>query len=135
MIVMQDPNPLPWGAQDRFQAHFIVKQDPDSDPSLCTARTILSTSGHFGSKKITKVEWNGGRLADELNGDIALNDMISKQSVDDATIFVDPVDGNVRIYGKWKNHFDFGITKEMFEIIDRIAGHVKIVSRSPPIEC
>ena len=19
---MQDPNPLPWGAQDRFQAHF-----------------------------------------------------------------------------------------------------------------
>ena len=24
---MQDPNPLPWGAQDRFQAHFIVQQD------------------------------------------------------------------------------------------------------------
>jgi hypothetical protein len=25
---MQDPNPLPWGAQDRFQAHFIVRVDP-----------------------------------------------------------------------------------------------------------
>ena len=25
---MQDPNPLPWGAQDRFQAHFIVQQNP-----------------------------------------------------------------------------------------------------------
>ena len=24
---MQDPNPLPWGAQDRFQAHFIVQQE------------------------------------------------------------------------------------------------------------
>ena len=23
---MQDPNPLPWGAQDRFQAHFIVRK-------------------------------------------------------------------------------------------------------------
>ena len=24
-IIMQDPNPLPWGAQDRFQAHFVVQ--------------------------------------------------------------------------------------------------------------
>jgi hypothetical protein len=24
---MQDPNPLPWGALDRFQAHFIVKKN------------------------------------------------------------------------------------------------------------
>ena len=23
---MQDPNPLPWGALDRFQAHFIVRK-------------------------------------------------------------------------------------------------------------
>ena len=26
---MQDPNPLPWGAQDRFQAHFVVQQTPN----------------------------------------------------------------------------------------------------------
>ena len=24
---MPDPNPLPWGAQDRFQAHFIVRKN------------------------------------------------------------------------------------------------------------
>ena len=24
---MQDPNPLPWGAQDRFPAHFIVRKN------------------------------------------------------------------------------------------------------------
>ena len=30
---MQDPNPLPWGAQDRFQAHFIVQQFPDGELS------------------------------------------------------------------------------------------------------
>ncbi len=25
--MMQDPNPIHWGAQDRFQAHFIVRKD------------------------------------------------------------------------------------------------------------
>tara|TARA_B100000073_G_scaffold256336_1_gene216264 strand:+ start:986 stop:1135 length:150 start_codon:yes stop_codon:yes gene_type:complete len=47
---MQDPNPLPWGAQDRFQAHFIVRKQADNSLDL-TARTVLKTSGHFGSKK------------------------------------------------------------------------------------
>ena len=47
---MQDPNPLPWGAQDRFQAHYIVRKQADDSIEL-TARTVLETSGHFGSKK------------------------------------------------------------------------------------
>jgi len=46
---MQDPNPLPWGAQDRFQAHFIVHQDPGDKVVQFTARTRLKTTGHFGS--------------------------------------------------------------------------------------
>ena len=56
---MQDPNPLPWGAQDRYQAHFIVRKQTDV-PVDYTARTVLTTSGHFSSKKVTKVEWQGG---------------------------------------------------------------------------
>ena len=24
---MQDPNPTPWGTQDRFQAHYIVRKN------------------------------------------------------------------------------------------------------------
>ena len=51
--------------------------------------------------------------------------MIQKQSVKDATIFVDPTEDVVRIYGKWKTNFEFGITKELFEIYDKIAGHIK----------
>jgi hypothetical protein len=51
--------------------------------------------------------------------------MIQRQSVKDATIFVDPTDDAIRIYGKWKNSFEFGITKELFEIYDKIAGHIK----------
>jgi len=122
---MQDPNPLPWGTQDRFQAHFIVKKDSSNNTLDYTARTILSTNGHFGSKKIKNVTWDGGQLAKSLNDDSALNKMIQKQSVKDATIFVDPTEDVVRIYGKWKNTFEFGITKELFEIYDKIAGHIK----------
>ena len=88
---MQDPNPLPWGAQDRFQAHFIVQQNPGDKLLNLTARTRLKTTGHFGSKKIIGVAWEGGKLAEDLNADSSLNELIAKQSVNDATIFADLV--------------------------------------------
>ena len=122
---MQDPNPLPWGAQDRFQAHFIVQKDIGEKLLNLTARTRLQTTGHFCSKKITGVIWEGGQLADELNTDSSLNKMIAKQSLNDAIIFVDPTDNWVRIYGKWKNSYNFGITKELFDIYNKIAGYIK----------
>ena len=72
---MQDPNPLPWGALDRFQAQFIVRKNAGSSGVNYTAKTSLSTKGHFGSKVITKVEWTGyGDLATKLNSDSELND-------------------------------------------------------------
>jgi len=125
---MQDPNPLPWGAQDRFQAHFIVQKDIGEELLNLTARTRLQTTGHFGSKKITGVIWEGGKLADELNTDSSLNKMIAKQSLNDAIIFVDPTDNGVRIYGKWKNSYDFGITKDLFAIYNKIAGYIKKIN-------
>ena len=129
---MQDPNPLPWGAQDRFQAHFVVQQEIGNDTESWrlrrVARTRLKTTGHFGSKKILGVTWEGGKLAEDLNVDSSLNEMIANQSVNDAIIFVDPTDNGIRIYGKWKNSFDFGITKELFEIYNKIAGHIKKIN-------
>ena len=126
---MQDPNPLPWGAQDRFQAHFVVQQDIGNDIESWrlrrVARTRLKTIGHFGSKKILGVTWEGGKLAEDLNTDSSLNEMIANQSVNDATIFVDPTDNGIRIYGKWKSSYDFGISKELFEIYNKIAGYIK----------
>ena len=122
---MQDPNPLPWGAQDRFQAHFIVKQDSGEKLLRFTARTNLETTGHFGSKKVTSVQWQGGKIADTLNSDSILNELIAQQSVDDAIITIDPTSKGVRIYGKWKNSFEFKISKAQFEIFDKIAGHIK----------
>ena len=129
---MQDPNPLPWGAQDRFQAHFVVQQEIDNDTESWrlrrVARTRLKTTGHFGSKKIIGVTWEGGKLAEDLNADSSLNEMIANQSVNDATIFVDPTDNCIRIYGKWKNSLDFGVTKELFDIYNNIAGYIKKVN-------
>jgi hypothetical protein len=129
---MQDPNPLPWGAQDRFQAHFVVQQEIGNDTESWrlrrVARTRLKTTGHFGSKKITGVTWEGGKLAEDLNADSSLNEMIANQSVNDATIFVDPTDNGIRIYGKWKNSYEFSITKELFDIYNNIAGHIKKIN-------
>ena len=125
---MQDPNPLPWGALDRYQAHFIVRKNSGSSFADNVAKTILTTKGHFGSKVVTKVQWNGsGELSLKLNADNELNEMIAKQTVKDATIYVEPTDTAVRIRGKWDNHIAFGITQELFEIYDRIAGHIKSV--------
>ena len=125
---MQDPNPIPWGAQDRFQAHFIVRKDIGNSDGNYLAKTILTTKGHFGAKTVVKVEWNGsGSISSKLNEDNELNEMIAKQSVKYATIYVEPTEGAVRIRSKWDNHIAFGITKELFEIYDRIAGHIKTV--------
>jgi len=125
---MQDPNPIPWGAQDRFQAHFIVKKDAGIAVGNYIAKTKLTTKGHFGTKTIVKVQWNGlGGISSKLNEDNELNEMIAKQSIKNATIYVEPTEGAVRIRSKWDNHIAFGITKELFEIYDRIAGHIKTV--------
>ena len=125
---MQDPNPMPWGALDRFQAHFIVRKDIGTQIGNYVAKTELVTKGHFASKSLVKVGWNGtGILSSKLNEDVELNEMIAKQSIKHATIFVEPTDGAVRIRSEWDNHLAFGITKELFEIYDRIAGHIKSV--------
>ena len=123
---MQDPNPLYWGAQDRFQAHFIVRKDAGASVGDYLAKTKLTTKGHFGGKTVVKVEWSGsGSISSKLNEDNELNEMIAKQSVKYATIYVEPTEGAVRIRSKWDNHLAFGITKELFEIYDRIASHIK----------
>ena len=122
---MQDPNPLPWGAQDRFQAHFIVRNKVTENPLDYTARTILSTTGHFGSKKVTSIKWNGGKIADVLNSDTSLCEMITNQTPNDAIISVEPTNEGIRIYGKRKNSCEFGISKELFQIYDTVAQHLK----------
>jgi hypothetical protein len=122
---LQDPNPLPWGAQDRFQAHFIIKKDLSENDEGFVAETKLITKGHFGSKKLINVQWVGGSIADVLNNDTELTNMMLKQSIEDIHIRVDPTKNGVRIYGDWKNSNEFGISKDLFAIYDKIASYIK----------
>ncbi|KEQ55917.1 Sensor protein GacS [Marine Group I thaumarchaeote SCGC AAA799-D07] len=50
-------------------------------------------------------------IINEHNGEMSMNSV--------------PNEGAVRIRSKWDNHIAFGITKELFEIYDKIAGHIK----------
>ncbi len=123
---MQDANPMPWGALDRFQAHYIVRRAVENDGDAA-ARTVLATSGRFGAKRVTAVSWNGaGKLAAALNGDGELSAMIAERTPAEASITVEPTPAGVRIHAAgWSDHLGFGITEEMFRIYDRIAGHVR----------
>lgn len=121
----QDLNPLPWGAQDRYQAHFIVKTKNSINLDDFLAKTKLETKGHFSKKKVSGVQWVGGELANFLNSDEELKGMILKLAYNDAFIWVDPTMAGIRIHGRWKSSQDMGIAKELFEVYDRIASHVK----------
>lgn len=123
---MQDPSPMPWGAMDRYQAHFIVRGRGAGSDADAAARTVVSTSGRFGAKRVAGVSWDGaGRLAEALNADADLNSMIAAQRPADAAIFVEPMDDHVRIRGGWSSSSSFSISRERFDIYDRIAGHVR----------
>ena len=130
----QELNPVPWGAQDRFQAHFIVKTRSNVSSENILTRTKLETKGHFASKRVTGVQWMGGALAEALNADTELKNMMTRLSYYDAQITIEPTKGAIRIYGKWRDSHDFTITKELFAVYDRIASHIKRELGSPPVQ-
>ncbi len=121
----QDLIPLPWGAQDRFQTHFIVKTKNPINSDNFIARTKVKTSGHFASKKTVDIEWVGGNLANSLNADSELKGMILKLPYKDAFIWVEPTKKGIRTHGKWKSSQELGITKELFQVYDTIASHIR----------
>jgi len=134
---MQDPNPMPWGALDRYQAHFIVHipgyAEKTTHMQELFVHTQTVTRGHFAAKKVDSVGWNGIEhpVLNALKKDAELNGMIARQSVKDATIYIEQTDDYFRIHGRWSDGASFGITQELFEIYDRIAGHIKSLCLPP----
>ena len=123
-------NPGLVSIQDDFdlnkpQLNVQINQKKATDLGVSTEDIGRTIETIFGSKKVTKVEWQGGKIAETLNSDSVLNELIAQQSINDATITIDPTSKGIRIYGKWKNSFDFKLSKEQFEIFDKIAGHIK----------
>ena len=129
----QDLNPVSWGAQDRYQAHFIVKTRHDVLEESFLAKPKLQIKGYFASKRVTGIQWIGGTLADILNSDNELKTMVTKLSYDDAHITVEPTKGGIRIHGIWRDSYNFTLTKELFAVYDRVASHIKRELGSPPV--
>jgi hypothetical protein len=129
----QNIEPMPWGAPDRFQAHFIIKTKEWIAADDFPAVTELKTEGNFGAKKVIGVKWLGGTIAQILNADDHLRSMILKLPYNDAKIWVEPTKNGIRIHGKWKSGYELRITKELFDVYDLIASHVKRILYSPPV--
>ena len=129
---MQDTNPMPWGALDRYQAHFIVRVNEHMtnlfEGSGFVARTKLRTKGHFAAKTVTGVIWDGSEcdLLDKLNNDTELNERIARQTVHNASIYIEQTNKAIRIRnGGWSDNDSFEISKELFDIYNTIAGHIR----------
>ena len=102
------------GALPVYQIQFFIKSDKATDALL--ARTMHRKGS---------VYWEGEHLAEELNNDKELLDMLKKVIREEGDIFIDPVDNGVRIYGRWRPEYAIRISRDAIEAYNRIAKHVK----------
>ncbi|MGI0037422.1 MAG: hypothetical protein ACRD99_03600 [Nitrososphaera sp.] len=122
---LSDPTPLPYGALQYYQVHYIVAVESEENHNLL-ARCEPITKGHFKNKRVVGVKWVGpGRFADHLQEDSKLGEMLKDVLLREGEIRVDPLDDSIRIYGKWIHEDKLAFSETMFEIADRIAMHVR----------
>lgn len=121
-----DQTNIPYGALDYYQIHFIVvAKRPVYDSALFLAECNPVTRGHYMNKKIIDVKWVGSQLANILDADIELKDILSQILHEEGELKVDPLEDHIRIYGKWRNEDQIRFNPQTFEAINRIAGHIK----------
>ena len=117
---------VPYGALDYYQVHYIVeaKKHP-YDATMFLAKCHPVTKGHFANKKIVDVKWQGEHLANILERDLELKEILKQVLFEEGEIKIDPLDDHIRIYGKWRNEDRLRFNLKTFEAVDRIAGHIK----------
>jgi hypothetical protein len=120
-----DPNPLPYGALPYFQIHYLVEPVNISNPSSYMAKCRAKTKGHFEEKRITEIEWVGGRLAERLTSDKELTEMLKPLMLKEGEISIDPQKDRVRVYTKWKREDKLQFDPEFFQVVERIARTIK----------
>lgn len=121
----QDPNPILYGALQYYQIHYIVEDIHVANPEALLAKCEPISKGHFKNKKVVDVKWWGGRLAEVLQADIELKEMLKAILPQEGEIIVDPVDDHVRIYSKWKHEDDLKFDPTVFKAMDKIAYHIQ----------
>ena len=120
-----DPNPLPYGALPYFQIHYLVEPVKVSTPSSYMAKCRAKTKGHLEEKRITEIEWVGGRLAERLASDKELTEMLKPLMLKEGEISIDPQKDRVRVYTKWKREDKLQFDPEFFQVVERIARTIK----------
>ena len=120
-----DPNPLPYGALPYFQIHYLVEPVNVSTPSSYMAKCRAKTKGHLEEKRITGIEWVGGRLAERLASDKELTEMLMPLMLKEGEISIDPQKDRVRVYTKWKREDKLQFDPEFFQVVERIARTIK----------
>jgi hypothetical protein len=120
-----DPNPLPYGALPYFQIHYLVEPVNVSTPSSYMAKCRAKTKGHSEEKRITEIEWVGGRLAERLASDKELTEMLKPLMLKEGEISIDPQKDRVRVYTKWKREDKLQFDPDFFQVVERIARTIK----------
>jgi hypothetical protein len=121
----QDPNPLPYGALPYFQIHYLVEPVNITNPSSYMAKCRAKTKGHLEAKRVTEIQWVGGRLADRLASDKELTEMLKPLMLKEGEISIDPQKDRVRVYTKWKREDKLQFDPEFFQVVERIANTIK----------
>ena len=124
-MAKQDPNPLPYGALPYFQIHYLVEPVNVSNASSYMAKCRAKTKGHLEQKRITEIEWVGGRLAERLASDKELTQMLKPLMLKEGEISIDPQKDRVRVYTKWKREDKLQFDPEFFQVVERIARTIK----------
>jgi hypothetical protein len=124
-MAKQDPNPLPYGALPYFQIHYLIEPVKISNPSSYMAKCRAKTQGHFGDKRVMDIQWIGGRLAQTLESDKELTEMLKPLMIEEGEISIDPQKDRVRVYTKWKREDKLEFDPEFFQVVERIAKTIK----------
>lgn len=122
----QDSMPLPYGALDYYQVHYIVETGDDTNTQKFLAKCEPITKGHFSEKRVVAVKWTGASaFSYKLQQDEHLTELLKQVLLHEREVRVDPLDGHVRIYGRWNHEENLKANSAMIEIADIIAGHIK----------
>ena len=121
-----DISQIPYGALDYYQVHYvIIAKNRIYDNAAFLARCYPVTKGHFTNKEIVDVKWDGSQLANILEADLELKEILRQILHEEGELKVDPLEDHIRIYGKWKNEDQLRFNPKTFDAIHKIAGHIR----------
>src|SRR3954462_15895042 len=121
----QDPNQIPYGALQYYQIHYIIEDTQIANPEALLAKCKPISEGHFRNKKVVDVKWWGGRLAEILQADMELKEMLKAILPQAGEIRIDPVADHVRTSRKWQHEDALKFYRKRFGQADKIAYHIQ----------